>query len=74
MAKMTAQEKLETEKIIEVFQNTTNQVYEGYAYSAGYLGSLCVSLINELPKAKRAQYRAQLLGTIVDLNNKQNKK
>jgi hypothetical protein len=36
------------------------QLYEGYAYTAGYLESMLVSVLMELPKTKRSAYVAQI--------------
>ena len=36
------------------------QLYEGYAYTAGYLETMLVSVLMELPKTKRSAYVAQI--------------
>ena len=36
------------------------QHYEGYAYTAGYLETMLVSVLMELPKAKRSAYLSQI--------------
>jgi hypothetical protein len=36
------------------------QLYEGYAYTAGYLETMLVSVLMELPKTKRSAYMAQI--------------
>jgi len=36
------------------------QHYEGYAYTAGYLETMLVSVLMELPKTKRSAYMAQI--------------
>ena len=37
------------------------EVYGNYAYAAGYLESLVKEVIAELPRARRAEIRAQLV-------------
>jgi hypothetical protein len=54
-------ESRETMAAINEFSNSTNELYEGYAYTAGYLGMALAEAIAELPKAKRAEFRQRLL-------------
>ena len=45
-------------KVSEMIRHQ-KQLYEGYAYTAGYLETMLVSVLMELPKAKRSAYLSQ---------------
>lgn len=68
MARMTAAEKLDlffneargTRAVIKEFIDVSKDKYGTYGYSSGYLESLLVDVIMELPKARREAYRSQL--------------
>ena len=51
----------ETQQAVNAMTDATHKVYGDYAYACGYYGSVIADLISQLPKAKRAEYRAQLL-------------
>lgn len=53
----------ETQQAINAMSDTTHKLYGDYAYAAGYFGSMIADLVAQLPKAKRAEVRAQLLKT-----------
>jgi hypothetical protein len=62
---LTTQQKLQAEYQDTVHQVSTmirhqKQLHEGYAYTAGYLESMLVSVLMELPKTKRSAYVAQI--------------
>jgi len=46
-------------KVSEMIRHQ-KQLYEGYAYTAGYLETMLVSVLMELPKTKRSAYVAQI--------------
>ena len=46
-------------KVCEMVRHQ-RQLYEGYAYTAGYLETMLVSVLMELPKAKRSAYLSQI--------------
>lgn len=50
----------ETSNAINAVTNRTNELYEGYAYAAGFLGSMLSDAISELPKARREDFRRRL--------------
>jgi hypothetical protein len=54
-------ESRETRGAVNEFVETSYDLYKSYGHSTGYLQSLVGDLISQLPKAKRAEYRAQLL-------------
>jgi hypothetical protein len=54
-------ESRETMAAINEVSNRTNELYEGYAFAAGFLGMTLADAIAELPKAKRAEFRERLL-------------
>ena len=51
----------ETSNAISEVTDRTNELYEGYAFAAGFLGATLADAIRELPKAKRAEFRDRLL-------------
>jgi hypothetical protein len=62
---LTTQQKFQAEYAEVVGHVSTmirhhKQLHEGYAFTAGYLESLCVSMLMELPKTKRSAYVAQI--------------
>jgi len=62
---LTTQQKYQAEyqdtcyKVSEMVRHQ-KQLYEGYAYTAGYLETMLVSVLMELPKTKRSAYVAQI--------------
>jgi hypothetical protein len=54
-------ESRETMAAINEVSNRTNELYEGYAFAAGFLGMTLADAIAELPKARRAEFRERLL-------------
>lgn len=50
-------ESRETNNAVNEFIEASYNNNEGYAYAAGYLGSVVKDLIGQLPKAKRAEMR-----------------
>jgi len=53
-------ESQSTMAAINEVTESTNQRYQGYAFAAGCLGMILADAIGNLPKAKRAEFRAQL--------------
>lgn len=53
----TCKEVAETRAAAKSFSDKKLAQYNSHSYAAGYLESLVVELIMQLPKAKRAQYR-----------------
>lgn len=53
----------ETQQAINAMSDATHKLYGDYGYAAGYFGSMIADLVSQLPKAKRAEVRAQLLKT-----------
>lgn len=51
----------ETQQAVNAMTDATYKAHDNYAYAAGYFGSLIADLVAQLPKAKRAEVRAQLL-------------
>lgn len=47
----------------------TYEKNQSYSYAAGYLESFATELIMQLPKAKREQYRAQLVQAAQNVNS-----
>jgi hypothetical protein len=54
-------ESRETMAAINEVSNRTNELYEGYAFAAGFLGMELANAIGMLPKAKREEFRARLI-------------
>ena len=54
-------ESRETHNAINELSNRTNELYDGYAFAAGFLGMTLADAIGELPKAKRAEFRERIL-------------
>jgi hypothetical protein len=55
------EESRETMNAINEVSNRTNELYEGYAYAAGFLGMTLADAIALLPKAQREEFRQRLL-------------
>jgi hypothetical protein len=53
-------ESRETSDAVREMVETSYDLNKTYGYAAGYLQSLVVDLISELPKARRAELRNQL--------------
>lgn len=53
----------ETQQAVNSMCDASHKLYGDYAYAAGYFGSMIADLVAQLPKAKRAEVRAQLLKT-----------
>lgn len=51
-----------TERQVERMSRDFDTGVSNYAYSAGYLESMVVSMLCDLPKAKREFYLKQILG------------
>jgi hypothetical protein len=59
----------ETTNAISEVTDRTNEAYDGYAFAAGYLGSMLADVISELPKARRAELRDRLLAKAQEAKN-----
>ena len=59
-AKMLTETNASNE-VIDSFTNAARTQYGSDAYAAGYLGSMLVRAMNEMPKARRAEFRKQIL-------------
>jgi predicted alpha-1,6-mannanase (GH76 family) len=53
-------ESHETSDAVREMVDSSYDLHKSYGNAAGYLQSLAIELIAQLPKAKRAQYRDQL--------------
>jgi hypothetical protein len=78
MAKSAAQkwdeyleECRETSNAINEFTKASYDNYGSYSYAAGYLESMIKDLINQLPKAKRAEVRNRFLSLAQAQKNEQ---
>jgi hypothetical protein len=68
MARLTAAEKLDlfrnechgTRSLLREFVDVSYKKFGGHSYSSGYLESLVVDILMELPKARREEVREQL--------------
>jgi hypothetical protein len=49
-----------TRAVIKEFTDVSKAKYGDYGYAAGYLESMMVDVIMELPRARREAFRAQL--------------
>jgi hypothetical protein len=49
----------ETSEAVSEFTKAAHDNYGNYAYAAGYLESMIKDVINQLPKAKRAEMRVK---------------
>ena len=58
--KMLVETKL-SNQAVDALNEATIQAYGNYSYAAGYLGSMLVRAMNEMPKARRAEFRKQIL-------------
>ena len=63
------EESRETRNAINELTDRTNETYDGYAFAAGYLGSMLADVISELPKARRAELRDRLLAKAQEAKN-----
>ena len=54
-------ENAETREALKMFTEASYARKGSHSYAAGYLESVVVELIGQLPKAKRQEYRAQLI-------------
>jgi len=54
------EESQSTMAAINEVTQSTNQRYQGYGYAAGCLGVILADAIGELPRARRAEFRARL--------------
>lgn len=62
---------VETQKSNEAVDAVTNAARGAYgsdSYAAGYLGSMLVRAMNEMPKHRRAEFRAIMLQQAAELN------
>lgn len=62
-------------EVISKFQETVRKYYElssgsGYAYISGYLGSMMVELLSDLPRSRRERAIAQLVNHIKEFEDK----
>ena len=57
--KMLVETKLSNEAV-DGLNNASLSAYGSHAYAAGYLGSMLVRAMNEMPKARRAEFRKQI--------------
>ena len=58
--KMLVETKLSNEAV-DSLNEASLGAYGNHAYAAGYLGSMLVRAMNEMPKARRAEFRKQML-------------
>lgn len=65
--KMLVETKL-SNQAVDALNDASLGAYGSHAYAAGYLGSLLVRAMNEMPKARRAEFREQMLQQAVELN------
>jgi hypothetical protein len=49
-----------TRAVLKEFADISRAKYGDYGYAAGYLESMVVDILMELPKARRAAFREQL--------------
>lgn len=54
-------ESRETRDAINEFVSNTYEHFGSYSFTAGYMSTLLGDVIAELPKARRAELRAQIL-------------
>jgi hypothetical protein len=54
--KMLVETRL-SNQAIDALNEATIQAYGNYSYAAGYLGSMLVRAMNEMPKHRRAEFR-----------------
>jgi len=54
------EESQSTMAAINEVTESTNQLYQGYAFAAGCLGMILADAIGHLPRAQRAEFRARL--------------
>ena len=54
----------EVQSIVDLFNKVHDKKYNGYAYGAGYLGSMLSAVISKLPKREREFYVKQLMQSI----------
>ena len=68
---MTEFETKLSNQAVDALNDASLGAYGNHAYAAGYLGSLLVRAMNEMPKARRAEFRKQMMEHAAKLN-KQN--
>lgn len=51
----------QTQQAVNSMTDASYKNYGDFAYAAGYFGSMIADLVAQLPKAKRAEVREQLL-------------
>ena len=54
----------DVQNVVDLFNKVHDKKYNGYAYGAGYLGSLVSEVISKLPKREREVYIKQLMQAI----------
>ncbi len=59
----------ETQQAVNSLSDNSYKLYSDYGYAAGYFGSMVADLIAQLPKAKRAEYREQMLRKAKEFEN-----
>ena len=57
--KMLVETKL-SNQAVDALNDASLNAYGSHAYAAGYLGSMLVRAMNEMPKARRAEFRKQI--------------
>ena len=57
-----------TTDAVNAVVNSSNEFYKGYAFAAGFLGMILSDAISELPKARRADFRARLMKKADEIN------
>lgn len=67
--KMLVETKLSNEAI-DAFTKASRETYGSDSYAAGYLGSMLVRAMNELPRARRKEFREILLNSTEDLGQR----
>lgn len=66
-AKMLTETNASNEAV-DAVTNAARGAYGSDAYAAGYLGSMLVRALNEMPKHRRAEFRAIMLQQAAELN------
>ena len=54
--KMLVETRL-SNQAVDALNEASMQAYGNYSYAAGYLGSMLVRAMNEMPKHRRAEFR-----------------
>jgi hypothetical protein len=63
-------ESRETGDALREFVSISEKVYSSHSYSSGYLESMVLQLIGELPKKRRAELREQFYRAALELSRK----